>query len=718
MRKAIGGLLLASLSMSAYAADAAPSSLGKYAGTYVFNDDFKLGMREDGGQLWMRAAMHPCYLMAPKDRRSQCDLPHSRLGLMQWMPLTDLGNGLFAFNSDDLRLTFQQDPRGRITHVRMHQQAGHMMFPHPAGADLDFVRLRSTVKLPPAPQQILLPAQALAQFAGTYLMNPDVDVHVEVDGDHLNTRSTDGAEFRLFPESANHFFTRMEPTEVSFERGQDGHVIQARWYQNGTVHVLKRQPDAYVARLSPLPAVVSCKGSPLEGARNDLERGTLLVADKVKSALLGRDVPICVYLPPGYADGNGDYPVIYQADAELFITSLARQMEDKKVQAIVVGLGDLDHRDINLVPPGAEKYFRFVIDEVMPQIESRYRIDKSRRMLSGHSFGGYFVLAAALMDTPEHPHFSYYASSDGSFWSAPEELDALMNARRKQSARFPVSILMAGAGHGNGVYVRNAYQHMVKAHFKDLDLDLLDLKDDDHDTITHVIVSEALSRFFAPGVAPLPNVALSVDGELPSRAQALNYLGSSIYMGEVSLTAGTHSLALSAGPMFGVAPDTAQDLVAADGRPIALRPGGRAWTVTVPAQERYVVRLNASNRAVPVLAIAPKVSAFAEQAIYLRGSMNNWGVTNPMQRLDADHYAVDVAMKAGANELKVATEDFQTINYGAAAGQKSMVFGSPKSLTQGGSNVALSVDSDGTYTATLDISRPSEPALSITRKTF
>ena len=120
-----------------------------------------------------------------------------------------------------------------------------------------------------------------------------------------------------------------------------------------------------------------------------------------------------------------------------------------------------------------------------------------------------------------------------------------------------------------------------------------------------------------------------------------------------------------------------------------------------------------------VLAIAPKVSIFAEQAIYLRGSMNNWGVTNPMHRLDVDHYAVDVEMKAGAIEFKVATEDFQTIIYGAAAGQKGMVFGSPKSLTQGGGNAALGVvESDGTYTVTLDITRPNEPALSITRKTF
>ena len=49
---------------------------------------------------------------------------------------------------------------------------------------------------------------------------------------------------------------------------------------------------------------------------------------------------------------------------------------------------------------GAPRFLRFLETELLPTIESRYRIDPTRRILAGQSRSGYFVLWSA-MEAPD-----------------------------------------------------------------------------------------------------------------------------------------------------------------------------------------------------------------------------------------------------------------------------------------------------------------------------
>ncbi len=147
------------------------------------------------------------------------------------------------------------------------------------------------------------------------------------------------------------------------------------------------------------------------------------------SPSLGRDYDVSVTLPFGYdADPSRRYPVLFVTDVPQsipYVTGLhrrlrggGRMMED----AIIVGLGyavgdtgvhsrrrdytPTAHGDIDARPEqgkpveygGAEAYRLHLKTELFPWLETRFRIDPSRRIYLGHSYGGLFGTHVLLTD--------------------------------------------------------------------------------------------------------------------------------------------------------------------------------------------------------------------------------------------------------------------------------------------------------------------------------
>ncbi len=107
---------------------------------------------------------------------------------------------------------------------------------------------------------------------------------------------------------------------------------------------------------------------------------------------------------------------------------------------------------------------------------------------------------------------------------------------------------------------------------------------------------------------------------------------------------------------------------------------------------------------------------FAKQPIYLRGTMNNWGNSDTLCPRDARTYSVDIALNKGRHEFKVASADFETVDFGASHGQQLYVGLPNKTLSAGGDNLAYEVDVAGVYTFSLSVLHPHEPVLSVRRR--
>jgi hypothetical protein len=140
---------------------------------------------------------------------------------------------------------------------------------------------------------------------------------------------------------------------------------------------------------------------------------------QLDSQEIGRAFHIYVGLPEGYeANSNVRYPAVYVLDGDSLFPILAANhlflnYDENLPRAIVVGIAygsfdpEINMRDFDFSAPapdagpnqgGAPAFHQFLKSELIPEVESRYSIDPSRRVLFGQSRGGYMVLYSAFTD--------------------------------------------------------------------------------------------------------------------------------------------------------------------------------------------------------------------------------------------------------------------------------------------------------------------------------
>ncbi|MEO5672292.1 MAG: alpha/beta hydrolase-fold protein [Ramlibacter sp.] len=240
-----------------------------------------------------------------------------------------------------------------------------------------------------------------------------------------------------------------------------------------------------------------------------------VVQSTLASAENGFTYTLQVYLPASYPTGTTTLPVIYatEGDAPFGVGSsgatggsvrsrfetLKEAMQRRGTQAILVGISGTARRDVDFLLPGAAKYVSFIARELAPSIERQYRADPKRRALSGLSHGGYFVVAALVLEGTAGPlSFSHYLSTESSFGGHPN-VAAYLDFEKQLAGTgkpMPATLFLAGANTSNGpVVVNPLYEQMVSQKIPGLTL----LKSD-YPT-THVgadvpAFEEALARFF------------------------------------------------------------------------------------------------------------------------------------------------------------------------------------------------------------------------------
>lgn len=141
---------------------------------------------------------------------------------------------------------------------------------------------------------------------------------------------------------------------------------------------------------------------------------------KITSSIVGQEYDVYVQMPGNYSDTNKTFPVLYvldgQWDFSLVNAIVGQQYYDGFVPAvIIVGITwggtnpnydmlrarDLTPTNVGWSPQsgGAPKFLAFIKNELIPFIESRYRVAKNDRTLIGSSYGGLFTLYAMFHET-------------------------------------------------------------------------------------------------------------------------------------------------------------------------------------------------------------------------------------------------------------------------------------------------------------------------------
>lgn len=179
------------------------------------------------------------------------------------------------------------------------------------------------------------------------------------------------------------------------------------------------------------------------------------------SSYVDQEYTILVALPPGYANSDKTYPTLYTMDGDLIfgaITQIARLLSigQELPELIIIGIGypvywteTQPYRVRDYVPAGwledphsgeAKNFVQFVRKELIPWVESEYRVDPEDRCYVGDSLGGLLGLYV-LLSQPDT--FSRYLI--GSPWMLQDDPQALRCERdyAAHHSDLPARVFMA-----------------------------------------------------------------------------------------------------------------------------------------------------------------------------------------------------------------------------------------------------------------------------------
>ena len=143
---------------------------------------------------------------------------------------------------------------------------------------------------------------------------------------------------------------------------------------------------------------------PFAGALADTQRRNLT------SEITGGTYQISVALPENYASSNKTYPILYAVDANAqfgTVVEAARllRLDETVPELVIVGIGypvgrftnASELRAVDICGRGdREAFLEFIRQELIPLVESEFRVNSAGRALYGHSCGAGFALHALL----------------------------------------------------------------------------------------------------------------------------------------------------------------------------------------------------------------------------------------------------------------------------------------------------------------------------------
>jgi len=167
-----------------------------------------------------------------------------------------------------------------------------------------------------------------------------------------------------------------------------------------------------------LSSIVSCKKE--RDGKTVQANNALFVHEQLYSKTVADTFSIAISLPEGYdPNGKEKYPVVYLLDANLYFdiaaTSYKKYAEIGLTKPVILvgigykGLAEMDSlrsRDYTYpkalpeyemaVSGGANRFLSFLDTELLPHIDQNYKTDTNKRILMGHSLGGYCTAYALL----------------------------------------------------------------------------------------------------------------------------------------------------------------------------------------------------------------------------------------------------------------------------------------------------------------------------------
>jgi predicted alpha/beta superfamily hydrolase len=259
------------------------------------------------------------------------------------------------------------------------------------------------------------------------------------------------------------------------------------------------------------------------------------------SKSVGQEYRILTALPKDYAESNDRYPVLYVLDADMAfatVTDMVRSAPWGRAlgilgsnpfyryvpSLIVVGIGypvtwfdqprlwwSLRTRDqtptenlddaLGLRMEGtsggnAGKFLRFIRDELIPHVNSKYRTDTNNSTIVGHSGGGLFALYV-LFNQPET--FKRYVASSPSLWWDKKVMFEYEREYASKHTELPAKLwLSAGSLEATiASDLKRLVEILEQRKYRGLEWESRVFEDEDHISVWGTAICRGISSVFS-----------------------------------------------------------------------------------------------------------------------------------------------------------------------------------------------------------------------------
>jgi hypothetical protein len=235
----------------------------------------------------------------------------------------------------------------------------------------------------------------------------------------------------------------------------------------------------------------------------------------IKSKALNETRRINVYLPPGYKESpNSRLPVLYMPDggiAEdfLHVAGLVQVSVGNETMRpfILIGIENTERRrdttgptenekDKKIAPRvgGSAPFRRFIRDELIPQVKSRYRTTDEKAIV-GESLAGLFVVETFLL---EPDLFDTYIAFDPSLWWNDHKMVDNAPSRLRENPKLNKTLYFASSGDDTGEITQSFAEILGKNAPSGVRWHYEKMSDEKHSTIYHPAALKAFRALFKP----------------------------------------------------------------------------------------------------------------------------------------------------------------------------------------------------------------------------
>lgn len=245
----------------------------------------------------------------------------------------------------------------------------------------------------------------------------------------------------------------------------------------------------------------------------------------LKSTHTKKEYDIYVKLPRGYAKSKKQYPILVLTDAGYafpLVSSIYRRLKfsNKIDEIIIVGISYAkgEHFGISRTrdytptyspnePNGYSKEARlnsgqayhfilFMKNELIPYLDSKYKIDLSQKAFAGHSFGGLLTNYMVI----SHPEtFDYYMSGSPSLWYHTKSIFDIEKKYSENNSDLKANLYM---GIGALENVPNGFQmvsdmktleeRLKSRAYENLNINSMVFPNEDHETVYPTFITQGL----------------------------------------------------------------------------------------------------------------------------------------------------------------------------------------------------------------------------------